>query len=277
MIDKPVIGTQLEQTYVSLAEALTSIAFGQPLDAQVLKAQVEGEKPINSYDAETRIVNLMTEDSPNSQDEYGTGFFHDRQEGLTRLIEAWQRLREAVERGTIKVRGRHTPTYSEADASLANVEYLSGAALTTFSQFDVSTGGIRRRPLSSPEVLWRDDTKSFDRELDSFGDDERAADGYLFVEVERSGLPINASIRPSMPQALPTPLSGKSMPTLPDAMLKRWYEKLPKKVKSQPLDRVLVPLCQAAHPEHIVSRQRIRDLFPNRKRGPKPFRGDSTA
>lgn len=174
--------------YVSLAEVLCWIAFGDAMAPNDLRAQVEGLRPPITDSRKERLRKFFAEQDKDVPEVPGLGYFHDRQMGLDRLTEAWLQLRDEVERGTIKVRGRHSPTYSLAEACMADVVELTGALLATFSQFDVSTGGVRRQPEGSPDVLWQGHPRSFDREFESFGDDMRAAGGYLMVEVVRDGV-----------------------------------------------------------------------------------------
>lgn len=261
-----------ERTYVSLSEALTWIAFGEALEAQDLKAQVEGERPIDADGPQARLRKLNAGELRGLSQQHGVGFFHDRDAGLERLRKAWHKLREAVSGGIFGVRGRFTSTYSTRDARLADITDLKGADLATFSQFDVSTGGIRRQTEGSPDILWANHDESFERELESFQGDPRAADGYLFVEVETSSL---ANTRPLIqPSSAPNNPRPKA---LPQAMLDRWWNNLTDLERLSSIDRVLVPLCRKAFPDYKISRERIRALAPGRKRGRKPFRGDSSA
>lgn len=177
-----------ERPHIALAEALTWIAFGDAMGAKKLRAQVEGHRPAKIDSAENRLRKSLCGIDDGVPEVPGFGHFEDRERGLERLNDAWRDLRDRVERGTIKVRGRFTSTYSPADARLAKVVNLTGDILTTFSQFDVSTGGIRRQPIGSPDVLWRNHQQSYDREIEALGDEKRTADGYLEVEVQRVGL-----------------------------------------------------------------------------------------
>lgn len=173
--------------YVTLSEALTWIAFGDAMKCEELRVQVEGHRPPVSDDPNERVRKFFAHADEGAPDVPGIGHFEDRRSGLGRLTEAWRQLRDAVDRGNVKMRGRLTSKMSLADAYLAEVEELNGNILATFSQFDVSTGALRRQPEGSPSILWQGDPRSFDREYESFGDDARAADGYLLVEVERIG------------------------------------------------------------------------------------------
>ena len=177
-----------ERPFVPLAQALTWIAFGDAMTPDELKAQVEGHRPPTTDSPEERLRKFFGGPDEEVPEAPGLGYFHDRQLGLVRLMEAWRQLRDEVERGFVKLRGRFTPTYSPTDAHLADVVTLTRDLLASYSQFDVSTGGIRRQPAGAPDVLWQDHPNSFDREFQAFGDDARAAGGYLMVEVERDGV-----------------------------------------------------------------------------------------
>jgi len=201
-------------SFVSLAEALTYIAFGAPMSVEELRASVEGDWTPEPVSIEERIGEFISTrdelipDIPGfTPSPPGTDRFRDRQAGLERLDNAWRDLRNDVERGVIKMRGRYTAIYSLADAHLADRVELTRDKLATFSQFDVSTGGIRRQPQDSPSILWRDHPQSFDRAFDSLSGDQRSADGYLLVEVERADLgkvPIAEAARaPAVKQGRP--------------------------------------------------------------------------
>ncbi len=175
-------------TWVSLAEALTWIAFGDSLTADNLSAQVVGNPSRTTHDPDERLRKFFSGEDDDATEVPGINHFENRKSGLDKLSKAWFQMRIEVDQGRIKVRGRPAANYSVYDGRLAETKDLNGHTLATFSQFDVSTGGLRRRPLGSPAVLWKFDPNSFDREVKSFSDDQREADGFLFVEVERAGL-----------------------------------------------------------------------------------------
>jgi hypothetical protein len=58
---------------------------------------------------------------------------------------------------------------------------------------------------------------------------------------------------------------------LSEAELKKWFDGLGFNSANLTQDELVV-LCQKTYPNHSVSRDRIRLLTPNRKRGPKPNR-----
>lgn len=174
-----------DMLWLSLAEALTWIAFGDAMAQNDLREQVEGHRPPIKDAPEERLRQFFAGQNDAVLEVPGIGYFNDRQVGLDRLTLAWRQLRDAVDLGTVRVHGRFTRKYSLSDPELANFKDFTGNVIATFSQFDVSTGGIRRQPLGSPDVIWHNDPHSFDRE---FGDDPRAASGYLMVEVRRDHL-----------------------------------------------------------------------------------------
>lgn len=177
-----------EDLWVSLAEALTWIAFGDAMTQKDLRKQVEGSRPPVTDSPEEQLRKFFAGKNDDVHEIPGLGYFRERQVGLDRLALAWRELRDAVDLGAVAARGRSTATFSEADARLADVARLTGRLLATFSQFDISAGGIRRQPENSPDVIWQDHPQSFDREVDSLGDDGRKADGFLMVVIERAGL-----------------------------------------------------------------------------------------
>lgn len=177
-----------EHPFVSLTEAITWIAFGDSMMVDDLQAQLKCHRPLTADSAKSRLHKFFTNDDSGSPDVPGTEYFVDRQSGLEQLANAWEQIRHGVDGELVKVRGRFSESYSLADARLQVVEELGGKVIATFSQFDVSTGGIRRPLDALPGVLWENHPDSYDREFQAFSDEIRAADGYLLVEVKRTGL-----------------------------------------------------------------------------------------
>ena len=202
-----------ERPFVSLSEALTWIAFSERLPLEDMRTQVEGERAPAMRDMEERKRQFFSGEGEDVPDVPGTGYFEDRPWGLDRLNGAWRQLRDAVDLGRVRVRGRFTSRYSLPEAHLADVQDLDGTVLATFSQFDVSTGGIRRQTEGSPEIHWGNHRDGAEREFDANAEkyntnsckpDLSAVEGYLLVEVEWAGLKGNVSpfdfrngIRPS--------------------------------------------------------------------------------
>lgn len=172
------------QPYISLAEALTWRAFGDALTPDELRSQVEGRRQPSSVSPEERFRILAVAAEVRATEPAGIGHFCDRDDGLRKLEAAWRELRDEVDCGKVRMRGRYSGRCSLSDAQLAETNELTGAILATFSQFDVATSGIQRRPSASPFVIWNDDPLAFDRGFAAAAGDDRASDGYLLIEVE---------------------------------------------------------------------------------------------
>jgi hypothetical protein len=131
------------------------------------------------------------------------------------------------------------------------------------------------------------------RMFDEVGEEIR---GFAFgVHFELSGMP-NLGGLPKPPQQVrmadaqndpaekvTSPLGSvviqpiRSKPPLSEVVLQSWWNNLATEVKAQSIDRILVPLCQAAFPGHTIARGRIRALDQGRTRGRKPISGKPTA
>ena len=171
-------------SYVSLAEALTWIAFGESMALDELQTQVGGLPVHSTGQPKDRLRQFFVQEDEEGPDAPSCGYFYDRPLGLALLTDAWCQFRDKADRGTVKAQGRFTSSYSFADAHLADVVTLTGDTVRTFSQFDISTGGIRRQPEGTPDVLWWGHPFGFERELASFDKDVRSAEGYLLIEVK---------------------------------------------------------------------------------------------
>jgi hypothetical protein len=177
-----------ETTFVSLAEAVTWVAFGDAMTADQLQADVEGIRPPIIDNPQERLRKFLSNENVESEVS-GIGHFQDRQSGLDKLADAWRQVREGVRAGRLTMKGRHAPNYSPY--SLHGSGNLTDDLIVTYSQFDISTGGIRQQPFGHPEVIWEGDLFGLDRELQSFGGDGRFEDGYMQVEIKRDELQDN--------------------------------------------------------------------------------------
>lgn len=167
---EPAVEEPRDQKYVSLSEALTWMAFRHSLGDEELRREVAGEPLKSGYS------------------DHGFGRFYNRDEGLEQLAGAWEMLRQLVDLDTLKIRGRLTRSYSLREAQPKEPKVLTGECLAGFSQFDISTGGIRRHWPGQPTVLWDGHPLAYEREWESFTGSEDDRDGYLMVEVLREDL-----------------------------------------------------------------------------------------
>ncbi|KEZ12868.1 hypothetical protein CP98_05066 [Sphingobium yanoikuyae] len=213
--------------FITLSEALTWIAFKDAMTPDELRASLEGDQHPSPDSNEERLRKFFSTDDNHMSTGPGKGHFSDRDRGIDLLESAWQNLQDAADLAIIKARGRYTPKYSFAEASLADTIELTGHQFRTFSQFDVSTGGIRRRPKGSPNVLWQQHPDSFNREFASFSGDANARDGFLSVEVERASImSLAPSCKLGRAPAIKTskPPSRTSIMTKADEMKARGFD-----------------------------------------------------
>jgi hypothetical protein len=178
---------------LSLSEALTLIAFGEVMSAEELRHAVEGDPVPDERTNDEKLRDFFANIERPDFAEQGNGPFTDRDAGLARLSKAWEALKEAVCDGTLIVRGRYSATYSASDAQVADVEALTRDRISTFSQFDVSTGGIRRQLQGQPSVLWAGHAGADQREYDAAlgltpQGDGRFSDGYLHLTIDDGDL-----------------------------------------------------------------------------------------
>jgi hypothetical protein len=170
------------------------MAFGRTMSLEDLRLLVEGQRLPDTLTVDERLRAFFSDHDSGEPERPGPDHPEDDESGLPKLGDAWRELRDRADKGSLRLRGRFSPSYSLEDARLADVVALTGDTLATFSQFDVSTGGLRRQPQGSPDVLWEGHPDGFDREFAAFAGDQRAGDGYLLVEVEAVGLFANAGI-----------------------------------------------------------------------------------
>lgn len=97
------------------------------------------------------------------------------------------------------------------------------------------------------------------------------------VEVALTGLPLigsESAYAAPMPSKAPATIAKserEQKPRLKQAVLQRWWERLSADEQDEP-QKVLWEKCRAAHPNHEIARDRIRDLTRGRKPGPRPIR-----
>lgn len=177
-----------KSAFITLSEALTWIAFNDAMTRDELRASIEGDQHPSPDSHEERLRKFFSTDDRYTPMGLAKGHFSDRARGIELMESAWQHLQDAADLTIIKARGRYTPKYSFAEARLADMTEFTGHQFRTFAQFDVSTGGIRRWPEGSPNILWQQHPDSFNREFTSFSGDAELRDGFLFIEVERAGI-----------------------------------------------------------------------------------------
>lgn len=163
----------------------------------------------------------------------------------------------------VRYRDRAFALSADADALFA--EQLFGVREPVAGRAELQAalreGRIAARG-ARPESEWETIPSAQWLELDIASRDASRHRPYLHVQIRCSDL---LRVFP------PLEHSGHHLARLPDARLKEWWWGLAEKDRGQSQSKLL-EVCRAAFPEHSVARQRIRELTPNRKRGPKPLR-----
>jgi hypothetical protein len=249
---------------VPLPEALTWIAFGDAMPVGELREAIE------------------------SQLSWFKGFQKDKQ----RLEDALMKLMSAADEGKVSVEGTYCRDFRSAKGRTVPI---SNRRLRDFNQFDPTTGALQRGPIGSPGILWGE-AEAANRALDGWLEEghkrqletqsdpkfayhrdpdvehrlsavEGVAEHYLNVRVKcadwRKTFPLGMARR-------------AKKPPLPIGTLNAWWDKRSETDRRLPQDDLL-QMCKQEFPTHSISRQRVRDLDPDRKRGPKPFRGKMSA
>ena len=135
---------------------------------------------------------------------------------------------------------------------------------------------VEVREWDVPAWFWEEftgrDTSSQDWEQGLFAGSGRAPEGCGSITLNgvhflRSSLdvllPVDARPKDEQEQVDP------SKPNLPEADLRRWWEKLGTVREALSQER-LWAVAKSDHPDHTVSRERIRGLAEGRTPGPKP-------
>lgn len=81
-------------------------------------------------------------------------------------------------------------------------------------------------------------------------------------------------LQPGVPPA--NDARGDKLPSLSDADLNRWWDRLSELERNLPAD-TLHKQCAAAYPNNSIARQRVRSIAPHRKPGPRPITPKSKA
>lgn len=68
-------------------------------------------------------------------------------------------------------------------------------------------------------------------------------------------------------------VGGGKLPSLPDATLQRWWKGLSDRERNLPR-QILHERCLHAHPDNSIARERVREILPKRKPGPRPIKPD---
>jgi hypothetical protein len=187
----------------------------------------------------------------------GTTFGLDDKDAKKRLKDAVNLLTIAASGDRPKMRGKYFPADTDVPKG-AKIDVIPSVALANYRQFDITIDGLR----FGRGLAWLPDEKG----VHAYAANE-LSDFYAEVTVNRSELMRTFSGGVAGLSAV----KKGSLPSLSKAALEKWWNQLKPEEKALPKE-VHYKMCRASHPEHSVSRRRVRDLTPNRTPGPKPIR-----
>ena len=187
----------------------------------------------------------------------GASFGLNYKEAKRRLENALNLLTIAASGDRPKMRGKYFPNDTDV-AKGAKVDVIPPVALDNYRRFDITIDGLR----FGSGLAWLPDEKG--KYVYSANE---TSDFYTEVTVNRSEL-MHAF---SGGVAGLSAVKKGSLPRLSEAALQKWWKRLSAEKKALPKQEHY-KMCRASHPQHSITRQRVRDLTPNRQPGPKPIR-----
>jgi hypothetical protein len=171
-----------------------------------------------------------------------------------RLGKALASIMGAAAAGKVDMTGKRLPS-DQSDPDGYKTVTIPAIDCQNYRQFDLTIDGLR----FGVGLAWLPD-QSNRWEYHT----PKRPEFFTQVAVRRSSLMHTFSARV---QNLPANAQSK-LPALAQSDLDTWWANLTPDERG--LSRkALGELCAAQHPKHTISRSRIRDLTPNRKRGPR--------
>lgn len=187
----------------------------------------------------------------------GASFGLNNKEAKRRLENALNLLTIAASGDRPEMRGKYFPNDTDV-AKGVKVDVIPPVELDNYRQFDITIDGLR----FGSGLAWLPDEKG-----EYVYSANETSDFYTEVTVNRSEL-LHAF---SGGVAGLSAVKKGSLPRLSEAALQKWWKRLSAEKKALPKEEHY-KMCRASHPQHSISRQRVRDLTPNRQPGPKPIR-----
>jgi len=228
---------------ISLSEALSSIAFNQELSGpMILAALDDGRLGIGRRAAQ------------------------DRLEGVV------DKLCDAGHTGRIKFWGVNNFESARSTQSESELRQLDQIDFVEFRLFVAGTDILASGANEGNEFSDSFAASSATRKIDRICVDRVS---FEKLKAETSGSAVSTNGSQSTPQVVARS-NGKGLPRLPDRKLTDWWCAL--NAADRDLSRdVLHKRCVTAHPNHSIARQRVRDILPKRKPGPRPITPETTA
>ena len=182
----------------------------------------------------------------------GTSFGLPYIDAKTQLEDAVGRLADQAHAGLIELQAR----FHECAGNPTQTQKIDPVNLRDYRAFDITNDGLR----FGTGVLWLPDENGVWEYVEP-----ARTEFFADVIVER------ASVLEVLNRGtLPSTNGGADLPRLPEAGLGSWWQNLSPDQQAMSQDTLLED-CRAAHPDHRVTRDRIRSLTSGRKRGPKPI------
>lgn len=174
-----------------------------------------------------------------------------------RLGKALASIMDAAAAGKVDMTGKRLPSH-RSDPDGEKTISIPAIECQNFRQFDLTVDGLR----FGDGLAWLPDQNNNWEYCTP-----KRPELFTQVAVNRSSLMHTFSARV---QNLPATAKSK-LPPLPQPHLCKWWASLTPDERDLSRE-ALADLCAAQHPNFTISRSRIRDLTPNRKRGPKSKR-----
>lgn len=184
---------------------------------------------------------------------FGVGLGAAKERMETALVD----IMDAAAAGKVNMTGKSLPSYRSDPDGIKTIS-IPAIECQNFRQYDLTVDGLR----FGDGLAWLPD-HSNTWEYDT----PKRPEFFTQVAVRRSSLMHTFSARV---QNLPANSQSK-LPPLAQSDLDSWWLNLTPDERGLPRE-ALGELCAAHHPNHTISRSRIRALTPNRKRGPKSIK-----
>ncbi len=183
----------------------------------------------------------------------GSAFGFGLETAKVRLEGALARIMDAAAACKVDMTGKRLPSH-RSDAAGFKIISIPANECRNFRQFDLTVDGLR----FGDGLAWLPNQNG-----GWVYSAPKCEEFFTHVTVRRSSLMHTFSARV---QNLPANAKSKP-PPLSQAALDTWWSSLTPDQRGQSRE-ALGELCAAHHPNHTISRSRIRALTPNRKRGP---------
>ncbi|WP_157132310.1 hypothetical protein [Roseobacter sp. AzwK-3b] len=173
-----------------------------------------------------------------------------RTEAFTTFNATLKSLLQRVSAGDLALLGKFVPEDGPDGSEV--IAPIAPHTAESFAAFDYRIDGLRFGP---PSLLWF-----------SFTDEPYTTPHFARSDHYRDITMIRGQLRKFLGTGNSPYRQETKRPTLPDANLKAWWGSLSEEQRLLPRNKLLA-MAVNDHPNHKVTRQRIRELGPRRKAG----------